>query len=143
MNRRLVFGLLLAVLLLVGAAGIGAVAFNMGLAQGVAQTGVAEGATQAPLYARPFFYPRPFGFGFGIFGFLFTAFIVFLFFGLLRRVFWRGPMMGPWAFRGGPGHWDREHGGVPPMFGEWHRRAHAQGNEASPASPSATDKPQS
>jgi hypothetical protein len=144
MNRRFPFGLVVAVVLLLGALGIGLIAYNIGIAQGLAQ-GVHVVApetpgTPLPYYGGPFFYPRPFGFGFGLFGFLFVIFFLFLVFAVLRRLFWRG-WMGGRGFGGGPAHWDRDRdtSGLPPMFEEWHRRAHAQES----GQQTGADKPQS
>ena len=136
MNRRSGLGIVVALVLLLGAIGLGALAFNAGFSQGVVQGAsvvAPEGGTQLPLYGRGlgFFYPRPFGFGFGLFGLLFFGFFILLVVGLVRRVFWHGPM-GPggwWGRMGGPAHPDQGAAGVPPMFQEWHRRAHAHENE--------------
>src|SRR5262249_41357489 len=62
---------------------------------------------------RPFFFP---------FGFLFFPLAFFLFFGLMRAIFWRGR----W---GGGGPW----GGDPrSRFDEWHRQAHQSTNTGEP-----------
>jgi len=106
-------GALLAVAL---AAVVGAWTYNLGLARGL--------ATQLPASAGglyPWALYRPWGFGpfFPLF-FLFSWFVAIRFF-----------------IRGGrrwPGYYYDRHG-VPPMFEEWHRRAHEQ--EARPASPPA------
>jgi hypothetical protein len=84
----------------------------------------------------PFPYPyygygpfhRPFGFGFGFLGCLIPLFLFFLLFGAFRFLFW-GPRWG-WH-RGGHGPWRHAwgEGGVPPMFEEWHKRAHGQPEE--------------
>jgi len=72
----------------------------------------------------PFFFP------FGIFlfplGFLF-------FFALMRAIFWRGGWGrgGPWGY-GGPGG-----GAGAGWLEEWHRRAHATGNDATASGPDA------
>jgi hypothetical protein len=69
-------------------------------------------------------YYRPFGF----FGFLFPLAFLFLAFAALRFLFGRRR----WGWRRGwVGH---EYGpggtGVPPMFEEWHRRAHERTEKA-------------
>jgi hypothetical protein len=62
---------------------------------------------------RPFFFP---------FGFFFFPLAIFLFFGLMRALFWRGR-----SGRGGP--W----GGDPrARFDEWHRQAHQSINPGEP-----------
>jgi hypothetical protein len=96
------------------AAGIGVLAYNMGVAQGLAQNG--RVLTAPP--AGPYVYvsPRPWGFGFG---FLFPFFFVAFWFFIVRSLFW-GRRWG--------GAWHRS--AVPPMFEEWHRRAHAQAGQS-------------
>ncbi|MBI3244492.1 MAG: hypothetical protein HYZ49_19605 [Chloroflexi bacterium] len=138
MNRRIIFGVLLALLLLAGAVAIGATAYRAGVAQGLADSGklvlpggegfAPEGG--APAFAYPYygFHHRPFGFGpFGFgFGFLqclFPLIFFFLFFSLLRGLFgWRRPW-GWGGHHGGHGPWNK---GAPPMFEEWHKRAHGE-----------------
>lgn len=136
MNRRFITGLLFAVVLLVAVLGVGAVAFNMGLAQGVAQS--AQLSDGAPLRTMPYmFYPHPWGFGLGFGGVIVFLLFLFLIFGLARRLMWAGSR-GGWGMRGGPGQWsdDPSHGTrVPPFFEEWHRQAHAQ------QPPDQTNKP--
>ena len=129
MNKSIVFKILM-VLVLVGAnIGLGAFAYNAGVTQGVAlsaQPPVGE-AIQAPLPYYPMRYGHPFyGYGgFGFLGCLVPFFLIFLVFFALRGLFWGGPRRwghmhhGPWG-RGEPDQ------GLPPMFDEWHRRAHAQ-----------------
>ncbi|MGH2592750.1 MAG: hypothetical protein ACRDGG_04495 [Anaerolineae bacterium] len=118
MNGRIVLGVVLVLVLIAGAVGIGTYVYNAGVAQGLAESGklVApeSGAVPYPYYG-PFY--RPFGFGFGFLGLLFPLLFLFLVFGLLRRLFWRGG----WGGGGPRGNWEK---GVPPMFEEWHRRAH-------------------
>ena len=76
MNRRLILGILVALVLIVSAVSLGAYAYNMGVAHGLAQSEkLAElppGAQISPYpyyYGGPFWFYRPFGFGFfGCFG---------------------------------------------------------------------------
>jgi hypothetical protein len=113
---------LIAVLLLAGAIGIGAYAYNWGVAQGMADSGKivapAAGAVPYPYFHRPFGF-HPFGFGFGFLNCLFGLFFFFLLFGLIRAFIWRGHW-GGWH----PRHWDGKH--IPPMVEEWHRKMHEQ-----------------
>jgi hypothetical protein len=123
---------LIGVLLLVGlvAAG-GYMAYRAGITQGIAQapavaTAISEatesGQPVPPMYGYhpyAFGYPHRFGF-FPLGGICFSIFFLFLFFGLLKMIFFRpwrhGHMHGPWGKK-----WE---GNVPPMFDEWHTRAH-------------------
>ena len=127
MNRRFGFGLLGVIVLLLVALGVGAVAFNMGLAQGVAQS--VQLGDGAPLRAAPYlFYPHAWGFGFGIGGIFIFLLLLFLIFALVRRLFWGGPW-GGWGMRGRYGRWNDDPAHethAPPFFEEWHRQAHAQ-----------------
>ena len=130
MNRRIVLGVLLALVLLAGAVSLGVYAYNAGVAQGLVESGkltdlpAGAEARLNPYYGGPFWRHRPFGFGFfGCFGPL----LFILLFVLLFRGLWWG---GPWGWRHGwkPGHYG---GNVPPMFDEWHRQAH-QNTEQTP-----------
>ena len=126
-------GVLLALVLIAGAVSLGAYVYNIGIAQGLAQSGklgdLPPGAELRPYpyYGGPFWYHRPFGFGF--FGCLGPLLFILLFFVLFRAVWWGGR----WGH--GPG-WRHVHGdtGAPPMFEEWHRRAHGLGGEQTPPS---------
>ena len=122
MNGRIILGVLLVIVLVAGAVGLGVSAYNMGLAQGMAVSGAdkAPAAGVAP-YPYPFFggpfWFRPFGWGFGFLGLLFPLFFFFLIFALLRGIFWgghRGWRRGPWM--------DQQT--VPPAVEEWHRKMH-------------------
>jgi hypothetical protein len=117
MNGRIVFGILFALLLVASVLGASAYAYNIGVAQGLADSGklVAPATGVAP---HPYFYGR---WGFHPFGFLsclVPLFAIFILFSVIRMVFWRG-------------HWGGMHhrkweGGVPPMAEEWHRKMHEQ-----------------
>lgn len=119
MNGRIVYRIFLAIVLLAVIAGLGVYAYNLGIAQGVAQSGnlPAPSAGAAPYYPYfhgPFFF-WPFGFP------VLLCLVPLLFFGLFgilfRGLFWRGP--GRWGGHYGP--WEN---GVPPRFEEWHRKMH-------------------
>jgi hypothetical protein len=132
---------LIAVLVLIGlvAAG-GYFVYQAGIAQGVSQAPeVAEsieraaeggqGAPVMPMYGygypyRGFGYPHHFGF-FPLGGICFSIFFIFLFLGLLRFIFFR-PWHRGWGYHGYHGPWGKWEGGVPPMFDEWHKRAHGE-----------------
>jgi len=123
MYGRIVLGVLIAVLLIAGAIGIGAYAYNWGVAQGMADSGKlaapAVGAVPYPYFHRPFGF-HTFGFGFGFLNCLFPLLFFFLLFGLCRAFIGRGH----WGWGGmSHRHWN---GGVPPMVEEMHRKMHEQ-----------------
>lgn len=121
---------IVAALVLVAAiAGIGFFAFRAGVAQGSPITIQAPSGQTAPApypyygYGMPF-HPWGFGFGFGCFGPLLALFLLFIAFRAFRFAFW-GPRWGWGHHHGGHGRWGRGwENGVPPMFEEWHKRAH-------------------
>jgi hypothetical protein len=116
MNPRIVLRVLSVLVVIAAIAGIGVYAYNLGVAQGLAESGklAAPPAGIAPhsYYGGPFFF-RPFGFGLA--GCIFPLLLAFLTLALLRGLFWHKH----WG--GHHGHWGK---GVPPMFEEWHRRTH-------------------
>jgi hypothetical protein len=140
MNRLLVFRIVLLLALVGAVIGVGVLAYNAGMTQGYAIATVrASGETAMapyPAYMQPYGWPWA-GFG-GLFCFGFLAFIVILFlvFGAARaysrRGYWGGHGWhhGPW---GAPPGKESEGGsrGVPPVFDEWHRRAHGSPAEDS------------
>jgi hypothetical protein len=135
MNRNIVLSILIVLALLAGAIGIGAVAFRAGVTYGISQSDDVAAALEsrpdvvpvAPYsyYGYgPFARPHFFSFGFGPLSCLFPLLFFFLLFGLFRFIF------RPWGWgwhRGwhhGHGPWGKD--GLPPMFEEWHKRAHGQ-----------------
>jgi len=93
-------------------------AYDLGLSHGIAQQ-----LPPPPAGGYPWAFYRPWGFG-PFFPLFFLAFWFFV----LRIFFFRG---GPWR-RGWRGYYgDRQD--VPPVFEEWHRRAHERNNQ--PPSP--------
>lgn len=120
-NRQLFRALVLGALLIAGAAAIGIGAYNAGVAQGIAESGrlIAAPPVGTPVYV----WPRPWGFGFFPF---FPLLFLFLFFFVVRGLLWRGRGHRGWAYR---------YEGVPPMFEEWHRRAHAGQSSSTTAQP--------
>ena len=77
----------------------------------------------------PGFGPQMYGFhhfGFFPFGICGSIFFLFLILGLMKMLFFRGMMHRGWEGRHhGPWgrHWEN---GVPPMFEEWHKKAHGE-----------------
>ncbi len=126
-NHSRWFALVLVVAL---AAVVGVFAYNLGLAHGIARTAPRVAAPAGPTGVVPFaYYPRPWGWGFGFFPF-FGLIWIFLFFALLRPLWWGwGPR---WYGRGCRRY--RDEGRVPPEFEEWHRRVHGQ-NAPEPTRP--------
>jgi len=108
-----------ALLALLLALGIGFGVYNYGVSQGIANSpqiaaAIRDGGHVGYPYA---WHYGPFGFGF----FPFFPFFAILFWIVIARVlFWRWG--GPWGR--GRGWYSRDE--VPPMFDEWHRRAHEQ-----------------
>jgi hypothetical protein len=116
MRGRFVLSLLLVLVIVAGAIGLGTYAYNAGVAQGLAQSGriaAPDGGAVVPYYAP--YYHQPFGFGFG--GFLFSCFFLLLIIGLVRAIFGRRH----WGMHGRRGPWN---GDFPPMAAEWHRKMH-------------------
>src|ERR1051325_5351756 len=95
---------------------VGLFTYNLGVAQGVVESGRAVAAPGSTVF---YDYPRHWGWGFGFFPF-FGLFWVFIFFAFLRRLWW-----GPRWYRRGCGYYGGYYDRVPPDFEEWHRRAHA------------------
>ena len=133
MTRSIVFRIVSALVLLAALAGIAFFAFNAGMAQGVATNIQIPAGESGNLpypyygYGMPYWRHVPF-FGFGCFGLLVPLFLLFLAFGAFRRLLW-GPRWGwhmhrrGWGSPMGHGPWGES---VPPMFAEWHRRAHGE-----------------
>ncbi|MEO5886965.1 MAG: hypothetical protein ABIQ77_04805 [Anaerolineales bacterium] len=123
---------IVSVLVLIAAvAGIAFFAFQAGVMRGSpvtieAPSGDAN-AVPAPYpyygYGMPFHRPH-FGFGFGFFGFLIPLFLFLLALRAFRFLFWGSR----WGHH--KGHWGRHwEGGAPPMFEEWHKRAHGEAGQ--------------
>ena len=123
-----------ALVLIAAIAGIAYFAFQAGVIQGSPVTIEAPSGETVPApypyygygYGMPFH--RPFGFGFGFFGFLLLLFLFFVALRAFRFLFW-GPRWG--HHHAGHGPWGRHwENGVPPMFEEWHKRAHEAPKES-------------
>ncbi len=128
MNGNTGLRIVAALVLIAVIAAIGYFAYQAGVAQGSPITIEAPSGETAPLpYPYPYYgwgmpFHRPFGFGFGFFGFLFLLFLFFVALRALRFLFW-GPR---WGWGHPMGHHGRWENGVPPMFEEWHKRAHGE-----------------
>jgi len=127
-GNKIALRIVSALVLIAAIAGIGFFAFRAGVAQGSpvtiqAPSGDANAAPAPyPYYGYGMRLHHPFGFGLGCFGLLIPLFLFFLAMKAFRFLFW-GPRWGWGHHRHGPWgrHWE---GGVPPMFNEWHKRAH-------------------
>jgi hypothetical protein len=127
MIRHIVFRIVAGIVLLAAIAGLGIFAYQAGVAHGIdANFQVSSGETAGlPVlnHVLPYWHFMSFP-GFGLFGILLAFFLLFLAFGAMRRLIW-GPRWGMRYMR--HGYWS--HGpwgeGIPPMFAEMHRRAHA------------------
>ena len=131
MNDKIGLRILSALVLIAAIAGIGFFAFRAGVAQGSPITIQAPEGQTAPAvpypyygYGMPFHHPFGFGYGFGCFGPLLALFLVLIALRSFRVLFWGsrwgwgGHHHGPWGR-----HWEN---GVPPMFEDWHKRAHGE-----------------
>jgi len=133
MNGKIVLRIVSALVLIAAIAGIAFFAFQAGVAKGSPVTIEAPAGQSAPApypfygygYGMPFHHP--FGFGFGCFGILIPLFLFLIAMKAFRFAFW-GPRWGHHIHGRGPWgrHWE---GGVPPMFDEWHKRAHNPSDE--------------
>jgi len=137
MIKHIVFRILAGFVLLAAIVGIAVFAFNAGMARG-AVLNIPNSAEGGPviLYGMPYWRPF-FGVGFGFFGVLIPLFLLFMAFGAARRMVW-GPRWG-WHRMQADRCAEKYQGSefVPPMFAEWHRRAHgAPENPAEEASKS-------
>jgi len=121
MYRHVIFRIIAGLVLLAVIVGIAFFAYQAGVTHGTAVSVPLPTSGNVQPY-QPYLW-HPF-LGFGIFDLLFAFFLLMLAFHAMRRL-----ILGPrWGWR----HMDRgplSHGpwgeGVPPMFAEWHRRAHA------------------
>jgi hypothetical protein len=124
-----IFWRIAVVLVLIAAIlGIGVYAYNIGIAQGLAQKITVPAGEAVPVpsmhYWHPFF---GFGYGFGFLGCLIPFFLLCLVFGSMRALLWHGPMGWRHSMHHGRWGWRDENGkGVPPFFEEWHKRAHGE-----------------
>jgi hypothetical protein len=131
MNGNIGLRIVSALVLIAAIAGIAFFAFQAGVAQGSPVTIQAPEGQTAPMpYPYPYYgWGMPYhhwGFGFGFLGFLIPLFLFFLVLRAFRFLFW-GSRFG-WGHHRGP--WGRSwENGLPPMFEEWHKRAHGEPTE--------------
>ncbi|MEO8356893.1 MAG: hypothetical protein ABI621_13345 [Chloroflexota bacterium] len=131
MNGKTGLRIVSALVLIAAIAGITFFAFQAGVAKGSPITIEAPSGQAAPMpyphygygYGMPFH--RPFGFGF--FGVLLWLFLFLIALRAFRFLLW-GPR---WGHMGQHGPWRHGWGenGAPPMFEEWHKRAHGESTE--------------
>jgi hypothetical protein len=130
MDGKIVYRILAALVLIVAVAGMAYLAFGAGVAHGVGarlpESSGQPGNAPYPYHGVPMYWPAfPF-FGLGCFGPLFALLLLFLALRAVSFLFW-GPR---WCHRRGMhrawSHNWQEEGGVPPMFREWHERAHGK-----------------
>ena len=130
MNEKVGLRILSALVLIAAIAGIAFFAFQAGVTKGSPITIEAPEGQTAPAVPYPYYGPgygmrfhHPFGFGLGCFGILIPLFLFFLALKAFRMLFW-GPRR--WGYMGHHGPWRHDWGerGVPPMFDEWHKKAH-------------------
>jgi hypothetical protein len=129
MNGKIGLRIVSALVLIAALAGIAFFAFQAGVAKGSPVTIEAPAGQQPVVPMMPYYgygygmrFHHPFGFGLGCFGPLLAFFLIVLAFKSFRMLLW-GPRWGHMGHHRGPWgrHWEN---GVPPMFEEWHKRAH-------------------
>ena len=135
MDGKIALRIVSALVLIAAVAGIAFFAFQAGIAQGSPVTIEAPSGESVPApypqygYGYGMRFHHPFGFGFGCFGPLLALLLLFIALKSFRVLFW-GPRWGWGGHRGGHGPWGRHwEGGAPPMFEEWHKRAHGETTE--------------
>lgn len=133
MNEKIGLRIVSALVLIAAIAGIAFFAYQAGVVKGSPITIEAPSGEPLPApypyygygYGMPF-YRSHFGSGFGCFGPLLALFLLFLALKSFRFLFW-GPRWGWGGHHGHHGHWGRHwEDGAPPMFNEWHKRAHGE-----------------
>jgi hypothetical protein len=136
MNGRTIAGVLLALLLVAGAAAIGITAYNAGVTAGLVESGqvvVAPGQATGPYVGG--YGPGWGNGGFGFFGFLGFLLFIFLVFALIRAAFWGGRGHGGWG-PGGGGRYDR----IRELHDELHRTGGSTGPGTTSSNPSDTPR---
>lgn len=128
MNGKIALRVVSGLVLLAVIAAIGFFSFLAGVAEGPPITIEAPSGESMPAPYPHFGYGygmrahHPFGFGFGCLIPIFGVLLLVLAFKSFRMMMW-GPR---WGWGGWHG-WGE--GGVPPMFEEWHKKAHGESTE--------------
>lgn len=143
--RNLFIGLLVVAALVIGGGIIAQTAYQAGVST-VVTTAAAQapaGTVVTPVAPVPYPYYGGWGWGWGH-GFPFLGFIgfflfLFLIFGLMRAIFWRGRWGGP-GYGYGRGGYGRGGNGDPrshfqQTFDDWHRQAHGEPPSTAPTPP--------
>lgn len=135
MKRNTIFKIIAAVVLIAAVIGLGVFAYNTRMSQGMPFDPQQFEDGNFPMAPHMAYGNRGFHPG----GFLAPLLLMLLVFGAIRSLFWGSRrrwhhMHGFRAMHKGAGYGTCEEG-VPPMFDEWHRRAHEQDAEADPKSP--------
>ncbi len=131
MDGKIVARVVSGLVLIAAIAVIAIFAFNAGITKGSPVTIQAPSGETSPApypyYGYPMFRPFGFGWGLGCLGALIPLFFLFIALSAFRFLLW-GPRWGHRMHRFG--HEGRGWGeGVPPMFDEWHKRAHGETSE--------------
>jgi hypothetical protein len=130
---RFLLGVLLLIVVVGVAGGIGSGIYNQGVADGIAQAERVPAGATVPVAGSYGFHG--FGWGFGFLGLLFPLFFLFLIFGLVRAAFggrrWGGGYGGYGWGKGGWGRWSGPEADAwrqerDRQMGELHRRLHEQ-----------------
>ncbi len=125
MDGKIWFRILAGLVVIAAVAGVAFFAFNAGAATHLQLPASASGQAPYPYYGFPFWGPFPF-LGFGCFGPLIALFLLFMAMRAFSFMLF-GPRWNRWGhMHHGWRHGWEEEGGVPPMFREWHDRAHGQ-----------------
>jgi hypothetical protein len=126
MDGKIFLRILAGLVLIAAITGIAFFAYNAGVAQNVPLPAGETGTVPSPYFGYGMHgWRHPGFFGFGCFGPLMVFFLVFLALRAFGFLFW-GPHWGHVRHHGGwhRGGWGE--GNVPPMFAEWHDRAHGK-----------------
>ena len=132
MEGRIWLRVVAGLVVVAAVAGVGFLGYQAGAARVATSSAAVPAPGQPGLYGVPYFW-HPFGFmGFGCLGPLFALLLLFLALRALSFLFW-GPRLAHWGHmrHGWRRGWDEE-GGVPPMFREWHDRAHGAASTNQP-----------
>src|SRR5262249_45492562 len=105
MSKKFVSIALAALLAIAAMAAVGVYEYRAGVARGLEIGGKLQAGPGPYPYWPGYFHPL---------GFVFPLLLVFLIFGLTRRIFW-------WGRWGGPDTWHRDREA---RLEEWHRKAH-------------------